>query len=272
MGYLRQLACLILVTVAAAGAHAAEVAVLQNGFEIRHERHLVSGDTTRLYLDGTSDSGYIDVPSSQIVDFRHEESTPSQTASPPATGGAKLSPEDIHKLVSDASTRHSIDPDLIASVIHAESNFNPNARSPKGAQGLMQLMPGTASRLGVSDAFQPGENIDAGTRYLRQLLLRYDDDMVKALAAYNAGPERVEQYHGIPPYAETHAYVARVIRDFNRKKEAQGQAVHTARVPGRHAVPNRKAVHKSPAAAHSTLNAKTRPAPAPSTAAIEAGH
>jgi soluble lytic murein transglycosylase-like protein len=131
------------------------------------------------------------------------------------------SPEDINQMVHLASSRHSIDPDLISSVIHAESNFNPKALSPKGAQGLMQLMPGTASRLGVNDAFQPDANIDAGTRYLRELLLRYNDDLPKALAAYNAGPQRVEQYRGVPPYRETHAYVARVIRDFNRKKQAQ---------------------------------------------------
>jgi soluble lytic murein transglycosylase-like protein len=110
---------------------------------------------------------------------------------------------------------------LIASVIRAESNFNPQARSPKGAQGLMQLMPTTASRLGVSDALHPEANIDGGTRYLRELLLRYNGDVVKALAAYNAGPERVQQFGGVPPYAETHAYVARVVREFNRKKTAK---------------------------------------------------
>jgi len=113
-----------------------------------------------------------------------------------------------------------VDPDLIRSVIKAESGFNPRAVSPKGAQGLMQLMPATANQLGVKDAFAPGENIEGGTRYLRDLLVLYNNDMAKALAAYNAGPQRVAQYNGVPPYRETHAYVARVIKDFNSTKLA----------------------------------------------------
>ena len=85
----------------------------------------------------------------------------------------------------------------------------------------MQLMPGTASQLGVKDSFDPADNVDGGVRYLRQLLLLYNNDMVKALAAYNAGPQRVQQYKGVPPYSETRAYVARVIKDYNRKKLAE---------------------------------------------------
>ncbi|HLK49747.1 MAG TPA: lytic transglycosylase domain-containing protein, partial [Bryobacteraceae bacterium] len=103
--------------------------------------------------------------------------------------------------------RHRIDPDFLASVVDAESRFNPKAVSAKGAQGLMQLMPRTAVGLGVKDAFDPAENLEAGTRYLRQLLDQYHWDTVKALAAYNAGPQRVEQYLGIPPFAQTRAYV-----------------------------------------------------------------
>ena len=114
-----------------------------------------------------------------------------------------------------------MDADFIASVIRAESGNNPHAISRKGAQGLMQLMPGTASKLGVKNSFDPAENVDGGVRYLRELLLLYNNDMVKALAAYNAGPQRVQQYKGVPPYHETHAYVARVINDYNRKKLAQ---------------------------------------------------
>ncbi len=114
-----------------------------------------------------------------------------------------------------------MDADFIASVIRAESGNNPHAVSRKGAQGLMQLMPGTASKLGVKNSFDPAENVDGGVRYLRELLLLYNNDMVKALAAYNAGPQRVQQYKGVPPYRETHAYVARVINDYNRKKLAQ---------------------------------------------------
>ena len=111
-----------------------------------------------------------------------------------------------------------IDPDFIHSVIRAESGYNAKAVSPKGAQGLMQLMPATAAKLGVRDSLDPANNIDGGSRYLRELLLRYNGDAIKALAAYNAGPESVEKYQGVPPYRETRSYVARVISDFNRRK------------------------------------------------------
>ena len=124
-------------------------------------------------------------------------------------------------LVKSASERTQVDADFIASVIRAESGNNPHAVSPKGAQGLMQLMPATASKLGVKNSFDSADNVDGGARYLRELLLLYNNDMVKALAAYNAGPQRVQQYHGVPPYRETHAYVARVIKDYNRQKLAK---------------------------------------------------
>jgi len=127
-------------------------------------------------------------------------------------------------VVNEASGRYRLDPDFVSSVIKAESGFNVRAVSRKGAQGLMQLMPGTASQLGVSNAFDPKSNVDGGTRYLRELLERYNFDMVKALAAYNAGPQRVEHFGGVPPYSETRAYVARIVRDFNKKKTAKEQS------------------------------------------------
>ena len=107
---------------------------------------------------------------------------------------------DVSQVVNAASGRYRLDPDLVNSVIRAESGFKVHAISPKGAQGLMQLMPGTASKLGVPNAFDPEANVDGGTRYLRELLERYNFDLIKALAAYNAGPHRVEQYKGVPPY------------------------------------------------------------------------
>ena len=116
---------------------------------------------------------------------------------------------DLQEVVNSASGRYRLDPDLVNSVIKAESGFNVHAVSPKGAQGLMQLMPGTASQLGVPNAFDPQANVEGGTKYLRELLERYNFDLVKALAAYNAGPQRVEQFGGVPPYYETRAYVAR---------------------------------------------------------------
>jgi hypothetical protein len=189
-------------------------AVLRNGFTIRHDHQEKLPGVTRLYLARDPSTGFVDVPTEEILSIERQEiPLPSPTA-------REATPEDVDRWVSSASNQHQVDADLIRSVIKAESGFNPRAVSPKGAQGLMQLMPQTASQLGVKDAFAPGENIEGGTRYLRDLLVLYHNDMAKALAAYNAGPQRVEQYHGVPPYRETHAYVARVIKDFNRTKLA----------------------------------------------------
>ena len=126
-----------------------------------------------------------------------------------------------------AGVLHNIDADLLASVVQAESNGNARAVSRAGARGLMQLMPSTASTLGVTNSFAPDQNISGGTAYLDQLLTRYHDDIPLAVAAYNAGPAAVDRYHGIPPYAETRAYVARVVREFNRRKRA-ALAVHSS--------------------------------------------
>jgi hypothetical protein len=194
----------------------ADLAVLRNGFSIRHERREVVGSVTRLYL-GADRDGYVDVPT---IDIDHFE----KDLSAPAAGKMSDSSQPMNEVINAVSSRHHLDPDLINSVIHAESGFNPRAVSPKGAQGLMQLMPQTASRLGVVNSFDPGDNLEGGTRYLRELLERYNFDLIKALAAYNAGPQRVEQYHGVPPYFETQAYVGRIVRDFNRKKLAERKA------------------------------------------------
>ena len=206
-------------------ALAADLAVLRNGFSIRHERREVQGATTRLYL-ATNDSGYVDVPNEQIDHFE-QDLTPASADKQIASVSAKSTPKapapafKLDDVVSDASSHYKLDPDLINSVIRAESGFNTRAVSPKGAQGLMQLMPQTASKLGVGNAFDPRANVEGGTQYLRALLEQYDFDLKKALAAYNAGPLRVAQYGGVPPYLETQAYVARIIKDFNRKKLAQ---------------------------------------------------
>jgi hypothetical protein len=212
---------------------AGEVAVLKNGFSIRHERREVFGDITRLYVNADG-SSYVDVPTSEIEHFEAAPELPS--TAPTFTrnsiamsqaferNGQNAPVANLEDVINTASGRYRLDPDLVASVIKAESGFNVRAVSPKGAQGLMQLMPGTASLLGVPNTFDAQANVEGGTRYLRELLERYNFDLVKALAAYNAGPERVEHFGGVPPFYETRAYVARVVRDFNRKKAAQKNA------------------------------------------------
>jgi len=220
---------------------AAEVAVLKNGFSIKHERREVVGDVTRLYMNKEG-SSFVDVPTSQIEHFEAAPDDPIPIARVPeatsrpvptptgiiAPGGFPGRPVvDLNRVVNEASGRYRLDPDLVNSVIKAESDFNAHAVSPKGARGLMQLMPGTASQLGVPNVFDPQANVEGGTKYLRELLEKYDFDIIKALAAYNAGPQTVERFGGVPPYYETKAYVARIVRDFNKKKVAQQKAAVT---------------------------------------------
>jgi soluble lytic murein transglycosylase-like protein len=229
LGTLTQI--IVLFAASALPCFAGEVAVLKNGFSIRHERREIVGDITRLYVtaDGSS---FVDVPTSEIEHFEAAPDLPASPANTAAKSPTSTQPTafplrpkaDLNEVVNEASDRYQLDPDLVNSVIKAESGFNAHAISPKGAQGLMQLMPGTASELGVGNVFDPQANVDGGTKYLRELMERYNFDMVKALAAYNAGPQRVEQFGGVPPYYETRAYVARIVKDFNKKKVAQGKA------------------------------------------------
>jgi len=250
-----QLAVLLAAMVLASSAFATELAVLRNGFTIRHERRAIVGTMTRLYT-GPDATSYVDIPTADIDHFEIDSTpapklpTPVVTPAPapvPAPPVAKT----LDQIVGEAGDTHKIDPDFINSVIRAESGFNVRAVSPKGAQGLMQLMPGTASNLGVSNSFDPKANVEGGTRYLRSLLEKYNYDVVKALAAYNAGPNRVDKYHGMPPYYETQAYVARIIRDYNRKKLAQQKAVKakTTQAKTPTAPPATKATRSSPPAA-----------------------
>jgi hypothetical protein len=238
MGFFAKLILFMGIALVPVLSFAADLAVLTNGYTIRHEHREIVGTATRLYL-GTDSSSYVDIPTNEIQSFEKDQ-TPviAPDVAPKLIAGKSqsvpiavqqklpplLKPQQVDDLVNSAGDRHHIDPDFINSVIHAESGFNSHARSPKGAQGLMQLMPNTASALGVTNAFDPGANVEGGTRYLRELLERYNYDVVKALAAYNAGPMRVDHYHGVPPYYETQAYIARIIKDFNRKKLAERKA------------------------------------------------
>ena len=260
--------CAAVVLALAGDASAADIAVLRNGFTIRHDHRIVIGEMTRLFTSA-DDSSFTDIATSEITGFEKDLTPPPQpaaTPSFPATGPARMPavappPVDLNQVVSSAGAQYKLDPDLLNSVIHAESGFNVRARSPKGAQGLMQLMPATANALGVNNAFDPAQNVDGGSKYLRELLERYNFDLVKALAAYNAGPQRVEQYHGVPPFRETRAYVARIIKEYNRKIDAQEKAEALAK---KQAAPRARISKRATSAAKTTHSKSTKSASAKS--------
>jgi hypothetical protein len=188
----------------------AEYVVLRSGQRLSVTGYQLLDGKYRLQMAG----GSVEVPAEEVVNIEPEEVFTPAPAKPPMVVVAAP----FRELVEAAAARYSMDADLIASVIAVESNFDPKAISRKNARGLMQLLPETAARLGVKDIFDPQENIDAGTRYLRELLQRYKNDLVLALAAYNAGPERVGQYGRVPPYSETISYVRRVKRAYDKRK------------------------------------------------------
>ena len=240
----RPITVVAVLVLAQLSAFGGEICVLRNGFTISFQRKEVTGDITRLFTG----KNFVDVANDQIESFQVDETpvvpepppaapsatqtgaqpvTPSQTVTPNKT----MSAAELDQVVRDAANKNRIDPDFVSSVIKAESNFKTHAISKKGAQGLMQLMPDTATQLGVKDAFDPKANVEAGTAYLNSLLNLYHDDPIKALAAYNAGAFRVKQYNGVPPYRETRAYVSKIVRDFNAKKRAQMKAVAATSKP-----------------------------------------
>jgi len=185
----------------------------------------IAPNHVRLYLaDETgSSSNFIDLPATAIatVEPLPDPPKPAATYSPaqPQPGSTN-----VNDLLARAGAQHNIDVELLASVVKAESGFHTNAVSRTGARGLMQLMPSTARTLGVNDAFQPDQNIAGGAAYLDYLLTRYHNDISLALAAYNAGPGAVDRYHGVPPFRETRAYVARVENEFIRRKHAASRS------------------------------------------------
>ena len=148
----------------------------------------------------------------------------SSLAADSAVAGARaiVPPEQIQKLVGANAAQFGVDPALIKAIIANESGFNANATSSVGAQGLMQLMPGTASGLGVTNAYDPAQNVWGGTKYIKGLLDRFNGDPKLAVAAYNAGPGAVEKYNGVPPYAETQNYVQNVLASYQQYR-SQGQ-------------------------------------------------
>jgi Transglycosylase SLT domain len=208
-------------------ARAAEHVTLKNGFELDCVRREAVGDKVRLYFaekaGAAAGSNYMDVAADSVVRVETVADLPEPVAEVKTPSAVTLMPaptkEEMHEMLAHAGAAHNIDEDLLASVVRAESGGQVRAVSRTGAQGLMQLMPGTASAMGVEDAFRPEQNISGGTAYLDLMLTRYHDNVALALAAYNAGPGAVDKYHGMPPYRETRSYVARVIREFNRRKQ-----------------------------------------------------
>jgi soluble lytic murein transglycosylase-like protein len=236
--YRKLVLCVVLLALvgSAAAVRAAERVTLRNGSALvcDHQKNL--GGQVRLYLT-PSDESFLDVAASDIVSVEtvRAEDAVEPGATPQATGLSQLPsavPADIPALLHQAGAQHHLDPDLLASIVHAESDGRVHAVSRVGARGLMQLMPATAKDLGVRDSFAAEQNIAGGTAYLDALLMYYHEDIALALAAYNAGPAAVDRYHGIPPYAETRRYVERVIHDFNQRKrrEAHQRSNHAALV------------------------------------------
>ena len=205
----------------------AEYVVLKNGQRLTVTSYQLNGDKYQLQIAG----GGVEIPAGEVVAIEPEEIFTPIAAKP-------VVKPPYRELVEAAAAHYKVDADLIASVIAVESNFDPKAVSRKKARGLMQLMPETAARLGVRNIEDPQENIDAGTRYLRELLQKYNNNLVLALAAYNAGPERIERYGRVPPFAETISYVRRVKRGYEnnksdtlKKRAARAESVAASPLP-----------------------------------------
>ena len=167
--------------------------------------------------------GDIEVRAIDVLRVEPDEEVDAEAVAPmPSPGGvAGSTPRTLEQMVTDAARKYALPRSLVRAVARAESALDPVAVSPKGARGVMQLMPGTAKELGVDDAFDPAQNIDAGARLLRQLLEKYSGRLAEALAAYNAGAGAVAKHNGVPPYRETRGYIRKVVKDFeNAEKQA----------------------------------------------------
>jgi soluble lytic murein transglycosylase-like protein len=206
-----------------ASASAGEYAILANGQRIHAERHENDGELVRLITR----TGSIEFKACQVTGFEQEEYVPppppSPAAPPPVPAVAATRPPTPRELITLAAEKAGLPPEIVHSVAKVESAYRPNAISPKGAVGLMQLMPQTAAALNA-DPYDPRQNAEAGAEYLAQLLEKYKDDkhqVSKALAAYNAGPGAVDKYNGVPPYRETVNYVNSVLADYNKRTAAK---------------------------------------------------
>jgi len=216
----RLLLHLIGLTVLTAPVWAGEYVVLGSGLRLHADRHESEGGVVRIFSAG----GVVEMPETAVAGYEQEEVTataPTQAAAiePAAPAGpAAVNPQTPDDLAAQAAKKYLLPDSFVRSVMKAESGFQPNAVSPKGAIGLMQLMPDTARTLGV-DPRDPHQNADGGAQYLRELLARYEgdpDQVLLALAAYNAGPGAVDRYHGVPPYRETREYILRVLKNWDQ--------------------------------------------------------
>ncbi len=208
----------------------AEVALLRDGRSVGVAGYRISGDSIVLDLDG---GGELTLPAHDVLEIHRQPDAAALSAPmPPTTEDARQAGDApansrnesvvlpvggifdrgvLRDMASRIARRYGVDEGLVHAVIQTESRYNAFAVSPRGAMGLMQLMPKTAARFEVENAFDPVENVDAGVRYLKELLTRYSGQRRLALAAYNAGEDAVERYSGIPPYRETIDYVRRVL-------------------------------------------------------------
>ena len=210
-------AWILLLTLAASAGWAGEFAVLATGFRLHADHHEIDGATVRLYQ---KDGGFSQMDASLVTAFEQEVELPAEVAPVPVAPvvAPVLQPRE---LVEAAARKNGLPPNFVHSVVRAESGYKPDAVSPKGAIGLMQLMPATAKAYGA-DPHDPGQNVEAGAAYLRELLIKYDGDARRALAAYNAGPGAVDKYNGVPPYAETQTYIERVLRGYKKAGDVAG--------------------------------------------------
>jgi len=229
-GLVKLFLSLVLFTIA---AQAGEYVVLSNGFRIHADSHVVEGSVMRLRIS----DGAIEIPANSVATIEAEDYTPPTPSIVPAPEPQRELT--AQELITQAAIHNGLPPAIVRSVARAESGFHVDALSPKGAIGLMQLMPATAAALNA-DPYNPEQNVEAGARYLRDLLLKYQNDphqVSKALAAYNAGPGAVDKYQGVPPYRETIQYVNRVLKQYETGETC---ASHTATT--------RSDPHPSPAA------------------------
>ncbi len=203
---IRTLGCVLLLATCASGVRA-DYFVLRSGARLNVNSWELVGERYRIQVNG----GSAELPYADVVAIEPEEIFVPAPRMP-------LDQAPYGQLIRDISQKYGVDSDLVFSVIAAESNFNAKAVSRRGARGLMQLLPSTAARLGVRDVFDPKENVDAGTRFLRDLLKQYRGDLPLTLAAYNAGPAAVQKYGRVPPYNETMAYIRAIRKTYALRK------------------------------------------------------